>query len=395
MAGILYVVLAMDCEGPATDPSHADLLNDWETIDLALAKLFGNGFRSRLSDMAGRPLVMSWFVLSWTGFITNPVKRDFGYHKVLDHYRRVWGKAMERFNDGIYWHYHHPPRAGVGNEWNPDWLDNQEYHNILNRMLLDRAFFPSVFRAGGTIETNATSRWLEQWIPFDYSNRSGKLNLNKREADGRLITELFDWSRAPDDWSHYHPDLEDYQRPGAMKRVVFRSLDLQSGAHVLRQEEIEQAFEHASAGHATVFSCFDHDFRDRAEAIESLLFEGLRKASQKFPRVPWRYANALEAAQAVTGQRHGRLPELTARLEGDVVVVESDRPLFGPRPYVALKRGEHYECCAVEPAGKQRWTHRLSEPLSDMMLGLAGTDDGGGVALARYQLVGGRLEAAR
>lgn len=395
MAGTLYVVLAMDTEGPATDAQHPDLLRDWEAVDKALATLFCDRFRSRLTDTAGRPLVMSWFVLSWTGFVTNPVKRDFGYHKVLDHYRRVWGKAMERFGDGMNWHYHHPPRSGVGNEWNPDWLDNQEYHNILNRMVLDRAFFPSVFRAGGTIETNATSRWLEQWIPFDYSNRSGELNLNKREADGRLITELFDWSRAPDDWSHYHPDLEDYQRPGAMKRVVFRSLDLQSGAHVLRQEEIEQAFERARGGQDTVFSCFDHDFRDRAEAIESLVFEGLRRASQKFPRVPWRYANALEAAQAVTGHSPGFPPKLTARLEGDTLVVESDRALFGPRPYVVLKLGERYEHCRVEPAGEQRWVYMLSGSPPDLLLGLASTDHGGRVGVTRYRLAGGCLKAVR
>lgn len=394
MSGTLYVVFAMDTEGPATDAQHLDLLRDWEAIDKALATLFSNGFRSRLTDTEGRPLVMSWFMLYWTGFTTNPVKRDFGYHKVLDHYRRTWGKAMERFGDGIYWHYHHPPRSEVGNEWNPDWLDNQEYHNILNRMVLDRAFFPSVFRAGGTIETNATSHWLEQWIPFDYSNRSGELNLAKREADGRLITELFDWSRAPDDWSHYHPDHEDYQRRGAMKRVILRSLDLQSGAHVLRQEEIEQAFDRANAGHDTVFSCFDHDFRDRTQAIDGLFFDRLRNAARRFPRVTWRYANALEAAQAVSGQRNGHPPQLTARFDGDVLIVESDRSLFGPRPYVVLKRGEHYECCVVEPKGKQRWMYRLADPTSGIMLGLAGSDDGGRVGLARYRLVEGHLEAA-
>ncbi len=180
-----------------------------------------------------------------------------------------------------------------------------------------------------------------------------------------------------------------------MKRAIFRSLDLQSGAHVLRQEEIEQAFDRASAGHDTVFSCFDHDFRDRAQAIDGLFFEGLRKASRRFPQVAWRYANALEAAQSVTGQRNEHPPQLTARLKGDALVLQSGASLFGPRPYVVLKRSEHYECCSVEPAGKQRWTYQFTGPLSDMMLGVAGTDDSGRVALARYRLVEGRLEAAR
>ena len=38
--------------------------------------------------------------------------------------------------------------------------------------------------------------------------------------------------------------------------------------------------------------------------------------------------------------------------------------------------------------------YRLADPTSGIMLGLAGSDDGGRVGLARYRLVEGHLEAA-
>ena len=168
----IFIALNVDTEGPVTDETHSDLLNNWKAIDESLKKIFSDSFRQEFSDSSGEPVKFNWFIMDWAGFKTNPVKRDFGYHKIFDHYVENFGSSIKKFNDGIYWHYHHPPKSGIGNEWNPNWKQNREYENILCRAVIERNFFPAIFRAGGTIENNDASNWLEKWIPFDYSSRA-------------------------------------------------------------------------------------------------------------------------------------------------------------------------------------------------------------------------------
>ena len=50
--------------------------------------------------------------------------------------------------------------------------------------------FPILFRAGANIERNDLSQWLENFIPFDFSNRSRKLSKNKIEYQkiGQTLT---------------------------------------------------------------------------------------------------------------------------------------------------------------------------------------------------------------
>ena len=61
-------------------------------------------------------------------------------------------KNFLKYNDEIYWHYHQPAKSGIGNEWSRDWNASQEYINILNRLVADKGFFPSCFRAGGELK---------------------------------------------------------------------------------------------------------------------------------------------------------------------------------------------------------------------------------------------------
>ncbi len=58
---------------------------------------------------------------------------------------------MSRYGDEQCWHYHHPPASGIGNEWGLDWTRLREYEQIVSRQILEREWFPSCFRAGGTI----------------------------------------------------------------------------------------------------------------------------------------------------------------------------------------------------------------------------------------------------
>ena len=386
MSGSVYVVLAIDTEGPVSDPRLPELLTTWNEVDTRfLSKVFSHEYRSRYPDSGGQPMVFSWFILHWVGFSSNPVHRDLGYHKVYDHYTRVWGEAMRRYGDGVYWHYHRPPTSGVANEWNRDWLSNTEYESILCRTMLDRGYFPSVFRAGGTIETSETSHWLEQWIPFDFSNRAGNVNWDKLEADGSRLRDVADWSRAPDDWSPYHPDPNDYQRPGGMKRTIFRSLDILSGAHTLTQEEVDTAFTRAGTGHSTILSLFEHDSRDRTQEIEELALRPIAAAARRFPEVSWYYVNALVAAQAVTGCCAGPGPTFAARYEDEKLIIATDRPLVGLQPFVAVRHPNGLvERQDMQQSGEHGWIGPMI-PADGGEVGIASSDLCGNVGVGCFR----------
>ena len=45
--------------------------------------------------------------------------------------------------------------------------------------LIEKKNFPNLFRAGALIERNDLNQWLENFIPFDFSNRSRLLKKKK------------------------------------------------------------------------------------------------------------------------------------------------------------------------------------------------------------------------
>ena len=138
--------------------------------------------------------------------------------------------------DGLEWHYHVPPASGIGDEWSDTWLSSNECNVVLARRLLERGAFPAAFRAGGTIEDEAASRWLEQTIPIDFSNRVvGALGARR----GPLH---FNWHGAPQLWGSYHPALGDLMRQGSLRRFVYRSIDLRSRYNELTEEHVDACF---------------------------------------------------------------------------------------------------------------------------------------------------------
>lgn len=397
MAGVLYVVPVINAMGPVTDALHGDLLNTWEDVDRCLRQLFTPSYRSRYPDSRGRHLIFSWFFISWSGFTTNPVHRDFGYFTIYDHYTNVFGTEMRHYGDGLYWMYNHPASSGIGNEWGLDWLHNSHYLNILNRYVIDRGYFPSVVEV--PTEKDDTSHWLENWFPFDFGNRNCRdLNLEAIQPGGHLTGAVIDWTRAPDDWSEYHPSLESYQLPGSMRRVIFRLLDIKTRLYELQPSEIEKAFQRCTAGKSTVIAAYDHDFRDRAETTMERFIEPLVHISKQYPEVEWAYANALHGAQHVLGYTDRDPPRLSVEIYDDplaspVVRIRASEPLFGPMPYVATRTADtavytHHPVAAV---GRNVWQIDRSALPECGTLGVAANDAAGNVCVQRYMLDGKHL----
>ncbi|MDD5145719.1 MAG: hypothetical protein PHF44_02665 [Candidatus Pacebacteria bacterium] len=391
--GTVFVVFAMDTEGPVTDKKNKNLLGSWGKVDFAMGKLFDRKFRNQYKDSFGGAFKISWFFLNWTGFKTNPVKRDFGYHKIQDHYIKKWGDKIRQYGDGIYWHYHHPSKNGVGNEWNIDWFSNNEYFNILNRMVIDRKYFPSVFRAGGTIENNDSSLWLEQWIPFDYSSRASKnINWQKKEADGRLLKEVCDWTEAPRKWGFYNPSSKNYQKEGCLKRKIFRCLDFNSSVHSIQDSEIGEAFLEAEKGKDVVLAFFDHDFRDIAKNIAFLFFPKLKKIASMHPKIKFKYENAKNAATSIINENKKEKINFKVKILNLKLIISSNSEIFGSQPYLAIKFGENnYKHYSLDVIGKNIWQHALEYPKKKIIFGIAANNNLGENKVLLYKYENSRI----
>ena len=259
---LVHVVFCMDTEGPCDDPDNSEILKNWEAVDQAMDKLFKEDFRNKFVDSFNGNLKLGWFFLTWSGFKNeiNPRNRDLGYHKVLDHYRSRWGKLIQTFGDEECWHYHHPPKSGVVNEWSTDWNSSEEYKNIISRQIIEREWFPVCFRAGGTIMDKNLSQWVDKWFPFDYSNRAP------------LDVTVMDWSDGIDEWKAYNPDPEFFKTEGNGKRYLARTMDLVTSSYKADESDIEKAFLEAADRGYSILSTFDHDYRD----IEHRFIEFMR-----------------------------------------------------------------------------------------------------------------------
>ncbi len=334
-------------------------------------KLFDPQFRRKWPDRSGGAMRIGWFFLTWSGFTTNPRGRAFGYHVVRDHYLARWGDRLRSFGDEECWHYHHPAASGIGNDWGVDWSANREYEQILSCQILDRGWFPACYRAGGTIMDAVSSRWVDQWFPFDYSNRAPL-----------TIPGLVDWSGGVADWSIYHPSPEHFDRPGAGRRRMARCLDLDTNMHSLTDEEIEAAFVAAEAGRSAVVSCFDHDYRDIADRIDRLC-ERVTTIAARHPDVRWSYAAPGEAIRNVVNLPAPHPLHLEAMVQENCVSVWSDVPIFQSIPWLAVRTEDgtvqHVERDLIR-LDETHWRWCPEQPLQWVEAGFAASTDLGGTA---------------
>ena len=311
-------------------PARLAYLSRWAEIEEMVRAVTAPAFRAAHASPDGTPYTFTWFIVDNVGFAANPRRKATGVHTVWDAYQRLL--ADNAAGDALAWHFHAIGGAGNPLRYNTTWTANDWPEQVLARRILERGWFPNAFRAGGNIERNDLSLWLEQFIPFDFSNRA-------HADDPGGPGAMWDWRHAPADWSPYHPDHDDYRRAGGMRRAIFRAVDIDSARCRLEADDVARAFARTAAGTTTVLAYSNHDRRDMRPEIAraSALIRGV---AARYPDVGWRYATAPEAARVALGRPSpaADLPlDLALRAEGGRLWIESSRPLFGPMPFLAVE----------------------------------------------------------
>ena len=210
-------------------PERLRYMSTWSEVEEMIAAVTTETFRRTYSDPQGSPYAFTWFIIDVVGYRDNPRRKALGFHAVWDVYQRLLRKTLRY--DSIGWHFHTVPVGNHALHYNTCWTNNDFHEQSLARRLIERQSFPPIFRAGGAIERNDLSFWLEQFIPFDLSSAV--------TVGGGSPGAISDWRHAPLDWSGYHPSYYDYRCPGPMRRWIFRCLEVSGYETTLTAAEIE------------------------------------------------------------------------------------------------------------------------------------------------------------
>jgi hypothetical protein len=346
--------------------AHLLTYNDtWDKVDAMLARALSESFRAGSPDSLGGSWVYNWFCVDHVDYDTNPRRRDVGYHNIFDHYRSAL-RAVGSTRDGVHFHYH--PHSFLkeahrcATHW---WAASDSLYQVLARRVIDRQWFPAAHRAGFHVIRPDSHWFLEQFIPFDFSNQSVALSGDDTSQFGVTTGRFGDWRRAPATWTPYRPAADDYQTPGTCRRWIARCLNVGTRYRVLTDSDVRQAFKEAGSGRPVVLAFTNHDFRDIRPDVDRVC-RMLTSVAREFDDVSFRYCEAVEACRGALGLRPEPPCELDIRLRPagrarHVIEISSATPTFGPQPWLALKTSAgtyHHDNLDIE-VPFHRWEYVL------------------------------------
>ena len=280
------------------------------------------------------------------------------------------------------------------------YANSPELYQILCRKIIERNYFPSVFRAGFQAERPDSNLFLEQWIPFDITNMSTK---NNKDLDMSLDFKLGrsgDWRRAPKDWSIYHPSHDDYQKPGNCRRWIGRALNVMNRIASINQKEIDKAFSEANKRGYALVGFASHDFRDLEVEVE-YLNNLIKKSNKKFKNVKYIFSEAKNAFSNIAKLKekinqkplkfnikyYKKTKKDFARLT--IKVTQGD--VFGPQPFLAIKtkKSRFFNDNFDFSSNKKTWHyafHSDTIPVEDISeIGVAANDKLGNTCIKKLK----------
>lgn len=331
------------------DPRLLSYNDTWEKIDEMLDDCMSSSFRRDTVDSDGEGWVYNWFCVDHVDYEVNPRRRDIGYHNVFDHYQSVMAETGSLM-DGLHFHYHpHNFRREAHRCATRWWGTSDTLDQSLSRRVIDRQWFPAVNRPGFHAIRPDSHWFLEQYIPFDYSNQAvSALSADGAVQSGDHAGRYGDWRRAPASWAPYHPSHDDYQNEGDCRRWVCRCLNVGTRLRLLSPADVRQAFMEAREGLPVILAFTDHDHRDIRPDVHTVR-EYLKMVSTEFPDVRFAFSEAVAAMRGALALS----PELPCSLDmnlresadgSHVLSVATDTPTFGPQPWLAFKTnaGNYY-----------------------------------------------------
>jgi hypothetical protein len=324
---------------------HLANYNDtWDKVDAMLERAMARDFRMKLPDSVGGGWVYNWHCLDHVGFEYNPRRRDIGYHNIFDHYGELLAASGEK-RDQLHWHFHPMSTYRDAHRCATSFVNSPELYQILCRRIIERNWFPTVFRAGFQTERPDSHWFLEQWIPFDISNMALDDNTELDRTVDFRNGRSGDWRRAPSDWSVYRPSHDNYQVPGECRRRIGRALNVLNRIASIDQREMDKAFARAHGGKPALVGIASHDFRDLTTEVDHLR-DLIAQSSRKYPGVKFRYCEGVEAFRAAVWPEG--VPDEPLDLDlifhpaskHDVATLEvrtKRGKVFGPQPFLAIQ----------------------------------------------------------
>jgi hypothetical protein len=323
------------------DPHLINFKSSWAEVDEMLYRVLDKSYRNKLIDSYGNGWIYNWHIVDHVGFLTNERARDMGYLNIFNHYERIL-KETNSLDDDIQLHFHtisffreaHMCATSLENSY---WELNQ----ILCRRLIEKNWFPQVYRAGYHVLRPDSNWFLEQWLPYDASNQSVEEEDNKLQLD-QAYGRLGDWKGAPSDWSLYNPDLYDWRKRGNLKRYIARVLNLKTRFRNINEYEIKKAFNKAKNGNCNVYlGITNHDFREMSTELNEF-YNLLTKVSKEYPTIKFKFSRTLNAFRDVIGYSKEEINnnriELEFRFDKNVLIINAKKgEVFGAQPYLAIK----------------------------------------------------------
>ena len=302
------------------------LKKTWKEINDENAKIFTKKFRRNFLDSFGGAWRINWNCVDHVNYINNPQGRALGFHKIFDYYKNKISKA--KINDSLYFHFHPVPLSNEANaSGNHYFANSNNLFQILSRRIIDRNWFPSVYRPGFHVENPDSNWFLEQYIPFDYGNQScDQFNANYERFEN--------WVDAPKDWTPYHPSHDDYKKKGECRRWIARILNVGTRLAVINQKEVDKAFEQKKRGKKVILSFTNHDFRKMSNDFDHV-FNMLKISSKKY-NVKFKFSDAKEAFQETFNLKKTKF-NFNIKFNKNKVYVKSNKKIFGPQPYLSIK----------------------------------------------------------
>jgi|TARA_B100002003_G_C14127897_1_gene542502 hypothetical protein len=317
------------------NPKLLSYNDNWSKIKKMHSNISSVKFRNKYKDSFGNGWIYNWFIMDHVGFVDNPRKKDLGFHKIWKKYKSFYSKK-NIFNDGFHFHHHPIPFSKSALHCATHFFNHTPMiYEILNRKLIDLSWFPSVYRPGFH-SIRADSHWfLEQFIPFDYSNQRIK-KISKNHKHNLQNGRFGDWRRAPFSWSPYHPDHDDYQKKGNCRRWTARCLNIGTRLRLLEKKDIQQAFVEASNGKPVILSFANHDFRNIEDDIDNVA-NLIKEVSNTFPKIKYKWCEAKEAMRGALNLKNNKKIKIFQNIKNNILKIRFNKKIYGPQPYLAIK----------------------------------------------------------